>query len=444
MRRRTLLSFALPSLCLLVGFVLAGWDGPAAADEVAAKVERIDVAPADWPWWRGPDRNGHAAAGQKPPVAWSATENVVWRAPVPGRGHGSPTVVGEQVFLATADEKAETQSVLCWNRRTGKLLWETVVHRGGLVKKGHKKSSHASASVACDGARLFINFVNDGALYATALDRDGERLWQTKVSDYSMHQGFGASPAIYASLVLVAADHHDGGAVAALDRASGAIVWKNPRPKTANYTAPIVLEVAGRDQLLFTGCNLVSSFDPLTGRKLWEIDGATTECVTSTVTDGTRIFTSGGYPRNHVAAVLADGSGTVAWESNVKVYVPSLLVRDGHLYGVTDNGVAMCWKSETGEEVWKHRLGGTFSSSPVMVGELIYATNEAGRTFVFRATPEKCEPVAENQLGDEAFATPTICGGGIYLRHATTGPDGRQETLSCIADPASGAASAPR
>lgn len=403
-------------------------------DRITARAEQVAVAPGDWPWWRGPKRNGHADPSQKAPVNWSETANIAWKAPVPGRGHGSPTVVGDHIYLATADEEQETQSVLCYDRATGRLLWETVVHRGGLVRKGHKKSSHASATVACDGERVFINFVNSNAVFATALDRSGKQLWQTRVSDYSMHQGFGASPAIYGALVLVAADHHDGGAVAALDRATGAIVWKNDRPKTANYTAPIVLEAAGREQLLFTGCNLVSSYEPLTGKKLWEIEGATTECVTSTVTDGTRIFTTGGYPRSHVAAVMADGSGKVAWEHNIKVYVPSLLVRDGYLYGVNDNGIVYCWRSETGEEVWKERLGGNFSSSPVMLGDTFYATSEKGRTFVFRATPEKFELLAENQLGDEAFATPTICGGRIYLRHAATGPNGREETLYCIAE----------
>ena len=91
-----------------------------------------------------------------------------------------------------------------------------------------------------------------------------------------------------------------------------------------------------------TGCDLVSSFDPLTGKTLWEIEGATTECVTSTVTDGKYVFSSGGYPRNHLAAITADGSGKIVWDTNDRVYVPCLLYRDGHLYGVMDAGVAAC------------------------------------------------------------------------------------------------------
>ena len=183
---------------------------------------------------------------------------------------------------------------------------------------------------------------------------------------------------------------------------------------------------------MLTGCDLVSSFEPLSGKKLWEVAGATTECVTSTVTDGEVIITSGGYPKKHMSAIRADGSGQVVWENSTEVYVPSMLMRDGYLYAVTDAGMAMCWKSDTGQELWKSRLGGTFSASPVMVGENIFAANEQGKTFVFKPGLESLELVAENQLGDEVFATPTICGGRIYLRVATQQDGQRRETLYCL------------
>jgi len=393
--------------------------------------EPITVGPDDWPWWRGPHRNGEA--NPKPPVKWSETENILWKAAVPGRGHGSPIVVGDQVVLATADEKAQTQSVVCYDRATGKRLWLTEVHQGAAFEKGNAKSSHASSTVACDGKRFFVNFVHDRAVYTTALDRDGKRIWQTKVADYKLHQGFGSSPAVYGSLVLVSADNKGGkGCVTALDRATGEVVWKVDRPAAPNYASPVVLTVAGREQLFLTGCDKVTSLDPLTGKKLWEIDGATTETVTSTPTDGKHIFTSGGYPKNHVAAVLADGSGKVVWEKAAKVYVPSMVVRDGHLYGVQDGGTAFCWKADTGKEVWSGRLSGAFTASPVLAGDRLFATNEAGRTFVLKATAEKFDLAGENQLGGEALATPTYCGGRAYYRVAATTPTGRQETLYCI------------
>lgn len=155
----------------------------------------ITVSPNDWPWWRGPQRNGIAAADQKPPMTWSDKENVVWKTPVSGRGHGSPTVVGNQIFLATADHDSEVQSVLCFDRLSGKQLWQTEIHRGGFEKKGNEKSSLASSTLACDGQRVFINFLNGGAIHTTALSLNGQKLWQTKITDYVLHQGFGSSPA---------------------------------------------------------------------------------------------------------------------------------------------------------------------------------------------------------------------------------------------------------
>ena len=386
----------------------------------------------DWPWWRGPNRDGVASADQELPLEWSESKNVLWKCRIPGRGHGSPTVVGNQIFLATADEANGVQSLLCIDRRTGQRVWKTDVHRGGLEQKGNKKASQASATVACDGQRVFINFLNAGALYTTCLNRTGKRLWQKKITDYVTHQGYGSSPAVYGSLVIVSADNKGGGAIAAMDRITGTLVWRKDRPKTPNYASPAILRVDGRDQLLFTGCDLVSSFEPLTGKKLWEIEGSTTECVTTTVTDGRFIFTSGGYPRNHMSAVRADGSGRVEWENNTRVYVPSMLVHEGYLYTVSDPGIASCWKCKNGEQVWKGRLGGTFSASPVLVGAHILATNEEGKTFIYKANPQAFELVRENKLGDEVFSTPTICGSRIFMRVAAYDDQLRQETLYCI------------
>jgi outer membrane protein assembly factor BamB len=297
----------------------------------------------------------------------------------------------------------------------------------------HPKSTGASSTVACDGESLFINFANSDAVYVTSLDLNGQRRWQTRLADYVIHQGYGASPALYQSLVIAAADSHAGGVLAGLDRQTGEIVWKHDRPKAPNYTSPIILNVAGRDQLFLVGCDRFASFDPLSGNALWEIEGATTECVTSTVTDGQRVFSSGGYPKSHLAAVRADGSGEIAWETKDRVYVPSLLARNGHLFGVLDAGVAVCWKSDDGTQPWKQRLGGDFSASPVLVDDRIYATNDSGETFVYRANPEKYEELAVNKLGDQAVSTTTICGGRIYL-HVIEQVDGQpQEMLYCLA-----------
>jgi outer membrane protein assembly factor BamB len=417
---------------VLVALVVSSPFVTAGEPRKVAPADPITAGPHDWPWWRGPDRNGVADAKLKPPIKWSETENVLWKSPVPGRGHGSPIVVGDQIFLATADHKELTQSVLCYDRKNGALLWQTEVHRGPLDKGGHVKSSLASGTMACDGQRVFVNFLHDKAIYLTALSRAGKKIWQKKVTDYVLHQGFASSPAVYGPLVIVAADNKGKGVLAALERSTGNLVWQIERPKMPNYASPIIHKIAGRDQLFFIGCELVTSVDPLTGKKNWEMKGSTTECVTSTVTDGQLIVTSGGFPKNHVAAVFADGSGKTAWEHKTKVYVPSMLQHQGYLYAILDDGFAACWKFDTGKEIWKERLAGPYSASPVLVGDLIYAANEAGKTFVFKASPAAFQLVSENQLANEALATPTICGGRIYLRLAVRENGQRQEMLYCI------------
>jgi outer membrane protein assembly factor BamB len=406
-----------------------------AAETPSTKSAPSPVSPSDWPGWRGPAGTGVANPDQSPPLVWSDTQNVLWKAPVPGRGHGSPTVVGDHVYVAAAETDTEVQSVLCFDRMSGKELWRTPIHRGHFDKKGNAKSSHASASVACDGERLFISFLNHDAVWTTALSRDGKILWQTKIADFVNHQGFGSSPIIYGPLVLVSADSKGGaGRVAGLDRVTGDTVWSIERPKLPNYTSPIVVHAAGRDQVVLIGCDLVMGLDPLTGKTLWETKGATEECVTSTVTDGQLIYSSGGYPRNHISAIAADGSAKIVWENGVRVYVPSMICKGGYLYAVLDAGVAMCWKADTGEEQWKSRVGGTFSASLVLVGDTLFATDETGRTCLWKANPKAFEQIGENRLGTETFSTPAICGGRIYHRAATQTDGKRQEFLYCLGE----------
>jgi len=405
-------------------FLVAAWP---AFDVGSAKAE-------DWPQWRGMRHDGIADSAKMPPLKFSATEKVRWSVPIPGRGHGSPIIHGKNIFLATADEKSRTQSLICIDRDTGKVTWERVVHRDGFPNKSNKKASNASSTPACDGRSVFISFLHAGAVYTTAFDLKGKQLWQTKITDYILHQGFATSPAIYQSLLIVSADNKGGGAVCGLKRTDGSVVWRIDRPKYPNYASPVIYRINDLDQLIFQGCNLVSSYDPANGKQRWQVKGATTECVSSIVTDGVHVFTSGGYPRNHVCAMKADGSGEVVWENISRVYVPSMLVRDGYLFAVMDNGNAMCWHSDTGKQMWKERLNRTTSASPVMVGDRIYAVDEQGNFSVFKADPKSFKVLAKNKLGDQVFATPVICGGRIYARVAEMGGGVRQEKLYCIGE----------
>lgn len=395
-----------------------------------AQQKDLLVHPGDWPFWRGPNKSG--AVADKVPLVWSETKNVVWKAKVAGRGHASPIVVGSRVFLATADEERSIQSVLCYDRATGKELWRKDLHEGGFDGRFHKKNTRASSTLACDGERVFATFYNKGDIWATALDLDGKQVWQTKVGNFTSHWGFSASPALYRQLLIVNTDHRDGGAIVGLDRATGKEVWHTPRPKAPTYASPIVLTTAGKDQLLLAGAEQVVSYDPTSGKELWSAKGTSVECVSTIISEGDYIFASGGFPNKETLCIHADGSAKVRWRVKVGDFVPSQLVHKGHVYSVLDNGTALCWNAETGEEMWKDRLGSTsFSASPILAGDYIMIPSESGKTHVFRANPKKLDLVAENVLGKEIYATPVIAAGRIYLRVVEAN---RQEVLYCLGE----------
>jgi outer membrane protein assembly factor BamB len=390
-------------------------------------------SPNDWPWWRGPSGDG-VSTDTRVVTEWSKTKNVVWKTAVPGRGHSSPVLWGARVFLTTADEGSQTQSVLALDRNTGKTLWTTVAHKGGLMNK-HGKNSHASATSACDGERVYSVFINSDALHVTATSLDGKILWQSSPGPFRSEHGYGSSPVLYKSLVIVNGDNLSGCFIAALDRKTGKQVWKTPRKTTGrhgSYATPIVAKVAGRTQLLLHGMETMSSYDPDTGKLLWSCAGPTEVTACTVAFNDKLVFASGGYPDKEILAIRPDGSGDVtkthvAWRSRKGVtYVPSPLYHDGHLYVVNDGGVTSCFAADTGDQVWQERLEGSFSASPVLAGGNFYVTNEAGRTFVFKAGP-KFQLIAQNDLADGGFATPAIVGGQIFLR--------TEHNLLCIGQP---------
>jgi outer membrane protein assembly factor BamB len=391
---------------------------PPAGDDLSA----VKPAADDWPWWRGPHRDNIAAPGQDPPASWSRTENVIWTAEVPGRGHGSPSLWGDCIFLPTADDQAEVQYLLCYDRRTGRQRWQTELHRKGFVPL-HHKNSHASATPACDGRLVFMPFVIQDAIWLSALGLDGKIAWQKRLGDFHSKHGFAASPVVYRSLVIVAADNVAQSFLTAVDRRSGATVWKINRPsyRLGTYASPTVGRVAGRDQLLLHGPMKVFSYDPLTGRELWCCDGPSESASSTMNWDDRRVYSSVGFPQKNMLCIRGDGSGDVskthvAWSKEKNMaYVPSLLLADGLLYMVEDRGNVACFEARTGNVVWTSKLEGDFSSSPVLAGGQIYVVSEEGTTFVFQAG-RQFKLVARNDLEDGGFATPVICGGRIYLR----------------------------
>ncbi len=389
-------------------------------------------AAEDWPQWRGANRDGKAI-DESAPVKWSETENVIWSTPIPGRGQSDPTLVGPHVFLTTSDKAKQTQSLLCLDRSTGGILWQTVVHKGGFESAAHEKCSLAAATAACDGERVYVAFLNRKAISVTAFGLKGEQLWQQKVTDFNSKFGFGASPLLYKSYLIVATDNQGGGALTALDRSNGKVVWNTPRQATPSYSSPVVASMAGRQQLLISGADRITSYNPDDGKLLWECQGASVQTVNTMSFNGDLVYAAGGYPTKETLCIRADGSAEVVWREKGQIAnVPSMIAHAGHLYSVTDDGIAICRDANSGTVKWKHRLGGTFSASPVLAGQHIYASNESSQTFVFKATPQAFAMAGENKLGDEAFASPVVCDDRLYLRVADSSDGQRQETLYCI------------
>ncbi len=393
------------------------------------------AAAGDWPWWRGPNFNGVAESGQRAPVEWSETNNVAWKVAVPGRGHSTPIVVGGRVFLQTADETLLTQSVLCFDRKTGKLLWNRELNRGNLTQKVNPKNTHATSTIASDRGRLFVLFCNNDAVQVTALDLDGKTIWKKTASPFlekKYSNGYAASPVLYGDTVIIVSDCETGSVVMALDRANGKTIWSTQRPAMTNYASPIVGHVAGRDQVLIGGLKMVAGYDPVNGRLLWKSPALSMQTSGTPVWAGDMVFAAGGFPEGNTAGVRADGSGEIVWKNTHRIHEQSMLIHGGHVYALNDRGIALCWQAGTGKEVWRHRLRAPISASPTLADGKIYAVNELGTTWVYRASPKGFQLVSKNQLGTIVFASPTICGGEIFLRVADRVDDKRQESLYCL------------
>ena len=392
-------------------------------------------AETDWPWWRGPSRNGIAPASASPPVKFGEQENVVWKSPVPGRGHSSPTIVGSRIFLTTADDAQQTQSVVAFDKASGKQLWQQETSSGGFPNSIHSKNTHATPTVASDGERLFVTFFHHETVQATALDLDGNQLWQITAGPFNPQRyeyGYAPSPVVYRGTVIIAAEYDGNSFLAAFDRASGKEVWRTKRPEYISYSTPVVAHLAGRDQLLISGADQVASYDPNSGQRLWSVRGTTAATCGTIVWDGDTVFASGGYPGSETIAIAADGSGKVLWRNNQNCYEQSMLAHDGHLYALTGRGIVYCWRGSDGQEMWNKRLGGPVSASPIFAGGHIYWANEKGQMFVFKPNPEKFKLVATNQLGTDSFASPAVSGNQLFLRVAFRSGGKREEFLYCL------------
>jgi outer membrane protein assembly factor BamB len=405
---------------------------PVITPPAKATAEDVSLGPMtarDWPWWRGPSGNG-VRAEALPFLRWSGTAGVLWKVAIPGEGHASPVIVGEQVFVSTADEKAGTRLVYCYHRDTGAPRWQTMIHSGSFMPK-HAKNTHASATPLCDGHRVFTPFVADDALWLSALDvATGAPAWKQRLGPFVSQWGYASAAALYKNLVIVVGDNNGApiddatkasSYLAAVNRRTGAIVWRVRRPVAWSYGTPVVARLAERDQLLLAGADRITAYDPATGNELWFCRWSAARTANAVVCGGDCVYATTTWTKPEIVCVRADGSGDVTdshlvWRKAKGAFdVPSPLYHNGRLYVVNDQGMALCLDGGNGQVVWQQRLGGAFSASPILAGDRIYATDEDGTTYIFKAEPQ-FNLLAANALNDRVLASAALSGDRLYLR----------------------------
>ncbi|HJZ94615.1 MAG TPA: PQQ-binding-like beta-propeller repeat protein [Gemmataceae bacterium] len=391
------------------------------------------AADGNWPMWRGP--RGDGTTDEKGfPTKWSATDNVVWKTPIPGKGHSSPIVWGDRVFVTSAIEDGDPNQpkdrlLLCLDRKDGRVLWQKAVARA-KAEPIHKLNSRASSTPATDGERVFVTFLDNPNVVVAAYDFAGNEVWKVSPGEFESRHGFCSPPVLYRNLVIVNCDQ-DGfdkkkpAYVVALDRKTGSEKWRIDRShRIRSYCPPLITEAAGRMQMVLTGAETVASYDPDTGKPLWTIDGPTEQFVASMVYSKGLFFLTAGFPTYHVMGIKPDGSGNVtkthvAWhEKNGGAgYVPSPVAHGDNIFLVHDEGRATCRDALNGKLHWMERLGKHHSASPICAEGRLYFPDDDGVTWVVKAG-EKFELLEKNSIGENCYASPAFSKGQIYLRGA--------------------------
>lgn len=405
--------------------------------------------PAAWPKWRGPSENGLAKGPA--PTEWSDTKNVAWKVPIAGRGHSSPVLWGDLLFLTTAVPTTETAApaptggrgggggaasgvehkflVMAFDRKTGKTVWEKTLltatpHEGYHFRYG----SFASNSPVTDGKMVYAFFGSRG-IYA--LDMKGNLKWSRTFGKMRMRLGFGEGvPTVLdGDRLLLNFDQEEGSYLLVLDKTTGKDILKIERDEVSSWSPPTVTTVGGRKQIIIAATAKVRAYDYETGKQIWQCAGLGTNVIPAPVIhNNTVIVMSGHRDPNRMAIKLGrdgdlTGTDAIVWQNTKgNSYTPSPVLFEGRLYFATDNGILNCINATTGELIYQERLPGTYALKASLVGANgnLYISTEQGDILVVKMS-DKFELVANNKMGDEFFiATPAIADGVIYIRGRNT------------------------
>jgi outer membrane protein assembly factor BamB len=409
----------------------------------------LAAAENDWPQFRGPGATG-VLDDSRLPDAWSSSENVVWRTPIPGRGWSSPIVVRDRIFLTSVVSDTDPGApktglysggpqdipagehrwiVYGLDRQSGKILWEREVHRGYPSTARHLKNSYASETPVADSDRVFAYFGNLGVF---AFDHEGKPLWKHELAPVATRNGWGtaASPVLHRSRLYLVNDNEKSSYLLALDAATGKEIFEVAREEKSNWSTPYVWENDLRTELVTAGANKIRSYD-LDGKLLWEIPGMSSITIPTPFSKFGLLFVSSGYVGDELRPVYAirpgasgDGTSHIAWQQRqAGPYNASPIVYGDLYYTLHDRGFFTAHDAKTGEMVYdKQRIdpvAGAFTASPWAYNGMVFCLSEEGVTYVIAAGRE-FSVVRKNPLDEVALATPAVAGGSLFLRTASS------------------------
>lgn len=414
-----------------------------------AGLQLLHAGPKDWPGWRGPFSNGISELKGLPDV-WSETENIAWKVALEGRGHSSPVLWGDRLFLttdlegevipgaaavkhtlegkdfvhpeATGATREHTLKLLCFDARTGKLLWDRVAYQGRVFDDVARFNTYASPTVITDGAHVYAYFESQG-LYS--YDFDGKLTWKTSFGGIAtLGVGTGVSPVLAGDQVIVLADQDEGKSsfIAAVSTRDGKLAWKTPRTSALTWTTPLVVDASGRKQIIVPSTENVISYDASNGKPIWQVEGLDSNVVHTPVTGHGLVFVSAGYPKKKILAIRLDpssGQDRIAWRYDKGTgYIPSPLLLGDSLYVITDGGIVSCLDARTGlprYEGKRFKTPAKFLSPPVAFDGRILITSQDGDTHVVKAGPEFVV-LRTNSLGESINASLALAGEAIFVR----------------------------
>ncbi len=409
----------------------------------------------DWFQFRGPHANGLAGSDELP-IKWGANENIQWKVPIPGRGWSQPIVWGDKIFITTAVSEPGSSAVgrtqrqrggrnrgpqpdfrwevYCLNRHSGDILWKQVAMQGKPRQPTHRSNTFASETPVTDGKHLYVYFGMTGLF---CFDLDGNPVWKKDLGAYPMQGNWGtsSSPALYDDSLYLQIDNQEDSFLVALDSATGDEKWRLARDEKSNWSSPIIWKNNRRTELVTAGSNKIRSYDPASGKVLWELDAGGGRSSSSAAGDGERLYvgTEGRDSGGFLFAINSTANGNitprpghsssagVAW-SRPKAGPPmaSPLVYQGYVYTLQRrSGIVNCYNAKTGELEYENRLPGAaaFWASPWAYDDMVFCLDDRGTTHVL-GTGSELDVLAQNKLSEQFWSSAAIAGQTLLLRGA--------------------------